>query len=126
MIRRQSPRIAEIERDRQRILVANPVAWVEIESREEHVVAFGDAGVGMEPDQSVPRIRVDDDATVLIPLTQMLLALRVARPGQEVAGTDAESQDPNQYTLRYRSSSHSLTFPMYSCHSPRLASTNRS
>src|SRR2546430_17560968 len=31
-----------------------------------------------------------------------------------------------QYCPRYLSSSHSLTCPMYSCHSSRLASTNRS
>ena len=52
-------------------------------------------------------------------------ALGVSAARQDIARGDPQGHDDNQYTLKYRSSSHGLTFPMYSCHSSRFASTNR-
>ena len=86
---------------------------------------FGDAGgIGSQADDGVARIAFDNQLAMLVPLRAMLHAVRVAGLRQHFARR--ESCQENQYTLRYRSSSHSLTFPMYSCHSPRLASTKRS
>src|SRR5207249_3606387 len=44
----------------------------------------------------------------------------------DAVSLDAVQLDALQYCPRYLVSSHSLTLPMYSCHSSRLASTNRS
>jgi len=42
MARGEPPRVAEIERERQRVLITECVAWIEIEPREQDVVALDD------------------------------------------------------------------------------------
>jgi len=60
------------------------------------------------------RVCVNDDAAVLLPAPRALNAIRVAGMRKNLAAPNPEPPAPNQYTLKYRSSSHSLTFPMYS------------
>jgi len=122
----ESARVAEIERDDQRIPVTQRVGRTEIVARDEHVVASGEVGIDTQVHDREARICIDDDAAVLFPPSRLLHACRIARPREDVATPNPDPQAPNQYTLKYRSSSHSLTFPMYSCHSPHFASTNRS
>src|SRR6266566_1969256 len=102
MICRQATRVAEIQGDSQGVLVTLGFTGIEVEPRQHHVVALDDSRIDLQTH------------------------LRVARTRQDVTSPKPQSQGPNQYTLKYLSSSHSLTFPMYSCHSPRLASTKRS
>jgi len=122
----ESARVAEIERDGQGIPVTQRVGRIEIVARDEHVVASGEVRIDAQIHDREARICIDDDAAVLLPTPGALNAIRVAGMRKNLAAPNPEPPAPNQYTLKYRSSSHSLTFPMYSCHSPRLASTNRS
>ena len=89
-------------------------------------MALGDVGIDAQVNDRETRIGILGDSAMLFPPSCLLHSLRVARPRQDIApeGRDPDSQ--YQYTFKYRSSSHSLTFPMNSCHSPRFASTNRS
>src|SRR5262249_5578875 len=125
-IGRQMARVAEVQRERQGILVSQRVARIEVEPREDDVVTLGDTRIGPETHQGIDPVGVNDDAAMLIPLAGMLRALSIPGPRQDVTSPDPQSQGPNQYNLKYLSSSHSLPFPMSSCHSSRLASTNRS
>src|SRR6266550_4652778 len=119
-------RVAEIQGDSQGVLVTLGFTGIEVEPRQHHVVALDNSRIDLQTHQRVARIRPDDDPAMLLPPSSQLHALRVARTRQDVTSPKPQSQGPNQYTLKYLSSSHSLTFPMYSCHSPRLASTKRS
>jgi len=74
-----------IERDGQRILVPHRVTWIEIESRDHDIVPLRETSIRPEPNQRVARIRVDDDAAVLVPFPCMLYALCVAGLRQDVA-----------------------------------------
>src|SRR5712692_591936 len=115
MIGGAAPDVSEVQRKHQRVLVTDGVAGIEIKTRQEYVVPLGDAGrIDPHMHERVPRIRVDQDTAVLVPFSRALHSLGIAGPRQDVA-SDQHTQD--QYTLKYRSSSHSLTFPMYSCHS---------
>ena len=124
MIGGEPPDVTEVEADCDRVLVARRLAWIKIEERKQDVVPLGDSQrIDAHSHQCIPRVRIDHDPSLLIPFAVMLHALGVARSWEDVA--PGQSND-DQYTLKYRSSSHSLTFPMYSCHSSRFASTNRS
>ena len=116
MTGREPPRVAEIERDGQRVLVSQRVARIEIEPREQHVVALGEVGIDAQVDHGEARVRRNDDAAVLLPPSCLLHSLGVAWPRQDIARAGRAPHTQRQYALKYRSSSHSLTFPMYSCH----------
>ncbi len=126
MIRGQAADVTQIECDRQRILVSERLTGIEIEPGEYDVTPLGERGIHTQPHQRVLRIGIDDDAAMLIPLPVVLLSSCITRLRKDVAGARRERRADDQYILKYRSSSHSLTLPMYSCHSSRLASTNRS
>src|SRR6267378_3012409 len=109
-------RIAEIEPDAQRVLIPQRVARIEIVPREHHVVSFGEVGIDAQMDDGVARVGFDDDAAVLVPPSGLLHSMCVARTRQDLARAGRDPDSHHQYILTYRSSSHSLTFPMYSCH----------
>src|SRR5438034_11421831 len=71
-------RVAEIERDDQRIPVTQRVGRTEIVAREQHVVASGEVGIDAQVNNCEARICIDDDAAVLLPPSRLLRALRVA------------------------------------------------
>ncbi len=90
----EPPRVAEIERDRQRVLITECVGRIEIEPREQDVVALDDIGIDAEVDHRVARVGFNDDAAVLLPSSCLLQSFCVARPGQDIApaGRDPHSQ----------------------------------
>ena len=85
MIGGQTTHVAKIERDGQRILIPHRFTGIEIESREHDVVPLRDARVNAQPDEGVVRVRVDDDAAMLIPLPGVLFALCIARLRKDIA-----------------------------------------
>ena len=75
----ESARVAEIERDDQRIPVTQRVVRIEIVAREQHVVASGDVGIDIQVNDCEARIRIDDDAAMLLPPPCLLHSSCIAR-----------------------------------------------
>ena len=72
-------RVAEIERDDQRIPVTQRVVRIEIVAREQHVVASGDVGIDTQVNDCEARICIDDDAAMLLPAPCLLHSWCIAR-----------------------------------------------
>src|SRR5438552_637365 len=176
-VRLQVAHPAELEPNRERVLVAFGGRRVEVVARQHHIVP-APGRVDPHPDEGQPEVGLDRQAPVPFPAPVTLDPLRVAGPG-DVAGNHEKREkeawkggvekrreketlkkdvkrrrerrgvkrkrenantspfDPSfprlfstsffhvslvQYCPKYRFSSHSLTCPMYSCHSSRLAS----
>jgi len=96
MIGGEGPCVPEIEGDGQRILVAQGVAGIEIESREQDIVAVPGSRVDAQMKDRVARVRFRDDAAMLLPPPCLLYALGVARMRQDIATPKPEPQGPNQ------------------------------
>src|SRR6266849_1877015 len=87
MVGGAAPDVSEVQRNRQRVLVTDGVAGIEIKTRQKHVVPLGDAGrIDAQTHERVPRIGVDEDTAVLIPFSRALHSLGIAGPRQDVAG----------------------------------------
>src|SRR5213083_1814364 len=101
MVGGAAPDVSQVQRNHQRVFVTDRVAGIEIKTLQQYVVPLGDAGrIDPHMNERIARIGVDQDTAMLIPFSRALHSLRVAGPGQNVAGGD-HSGDQGKRIQRY-------------------------